>query len=314
MTTPRTWPLLTLALPAAADDELQQTLGAAAIEAGALGTLLQPTGLVVYFAAIDNAPDDAAARAAAEPAFDAAESALRETCELLGQPWPGATRELLDDAPWATAWKVDFVTLPVGERLVVRPDWEQGTPLAPDLAGRAPIYIRPGSGFGTARHETTRLALILLEQALRPGMRVLDFGSGSGILALAACALGAAHVTAVECDPQANLNARENFKLNGCADRITLIEGERPLDTFAGAFDLVVCNMLPHETLPVLAGLAAALEQSDSRLISSGFLVDQNQQMLDAWAEQHLVPLTMTREGEWGGALLKLAGGVSKTL
>jgi ribosomal protein L11 methyltransferase len=181
----------------------------------------------------------------------------------------------LPDAPWATAWKADFRSIPIGRRLLIRPDWEMGTPPPdPAWADRLPLWLRPGLGFGTGRHETTRLALETLENHLRPGMTVLDFGSGSGVLSIAAVALGASTVYAVEFDPQANENARDNLALNQVSEQVTLIEADQPAAA-PGKADLVICNMLPHNALRHMSDLVHVFHDAQSTLIYSGYLADQ---------------------------------------
>ena len=125
---------------------------------------------------------------------------------------------------WATSWQKYYRPIPVGKRLYIVPDWMRGEP-APE--GRTPLYLNPGLTFGTGAHPTTQLCLELLEEALRPGDRVLDLGCGSGILAIAALALGAARAVGVDVDPKAADAALENGLLNGVGpDRLRVHAGD----------------------------------------------------------------------------------------
>lgn len=126
----------------------------------------------------------------------------------------------VDEQDWANTWKQYFKPLRVGQRLVVVPSWEEYTPAPEDL----PLYLDPGMAFGTGQHATTHLCLEWLESELRPGEAVLDLGTGSGILAIAAARLGAGPVLGLEIDPVAVAVARENLARNGLADRVLVLE------------------------------------------------------------------------------------------
>ena len=118
----------------------------------------------------------------------------------------------LREEDWATSWQKYYQPIPVGRRLYIVPEWMRGQPV-PD--GRAPLYLNPGLTFGTGAHATTQLCLELLEQALIPGGQVLDLGCGSGVLAIAALALGAEHASGVDIDPKAVDVAYEHAALYG---------------------------------------------------------------------------------------------------
>lgn len=147
---------------------------------------------------------------------------------------------------WANAWKAHFHTQKVGRRLVIRPSWERYVPEREDII----IVVDPGMAFGTGTHPTTVLCLEALENLTPAGGTVLDLGTGSGILAVAAAHLGADRVDALDIDPVAVRVARENVRRNGVADRVRVSEGEIS-GCPDGAYDLVVANI----TADVLAGL-----------------------------------------------------------
>ena len=281
------WPHWILAPPPGASDDDQSAGVQAAVQARARGAPLAPGRRPLLLtrrpvAALEPIRRDAAAEWA-----------------RLGWPAPDWRLHALADAPWALAWRKDFHTLPIGRRLLVRPDWETDTPAAGHFADRLTLWIRPGMGFGTGRHETTRLALERLESTLRPGDDLLDFGSGSGLLAIAAALLGARRVVALEADPQANENARDNIALNQLDGRLQLVEAN-DLAAVQGQFDLIVCNMLPHEALPHLAALASRLKGAESTVIYSGFLADEKEGIENAMRGAGLQPFGFQALAEWG--------------
>lgn len=286
-----TWPYLRLTLPEAADSEQLGTVVQAAADAGALGGSSEVGDLLLYL------PQEAD-----EALLQTIRQAVASEAEALG--WTPLTWKLeaLADQPWATAWKKDFITMPVGHRLLVRPDWEVQAPAPPEWSNRLTIWLRPGFGFGTGRHETTRLALEMLESHLEEGTRVLDFGSGSGILSIAAVRLGACSVTAIEFDPDANQNARENFDLNHSHARIYLHEANHP-GAIPGSFDLIICNMLPQNALQHFEALAMRLEGRQSVFIYSGFLVDQKLEIETALAQVGLMTQGFAQLNEWGAVV-----------
>jgi|DewCreStandDraft_1066081.scaffolds.fasta_scaffold02108_11 ribosomal protein L11 methyltransferase len=181
----------------------------------------------------------------------------------LAQIWPVGplTSRELDEDDWAHAWKEHFPVLRVGQRLVIRPSWRPYQPQPGDCV----VELDPGMAFGTGLHPTTRLCLIALEQLVRPGSTVLDLGTGSGILALAAARLGAATVLALDIDPVAVAACQANVVRNALTDRITVCQGSLPLVP-PRHFDLVVANL----TTRVILDLAAAMVET---LVPEGWLV-----------------------------------------
>ncbi|WP_248926723.1 50S ribosomal protein L11 methyltransferase [Paenibacillus hamazuiensis] len=124
----------------------------------------------------------------------------------------------VDEEDWANAWKQYFKPLRVSERLTIKPTWEEYSGGPDELI----IELDPGMAFGTGTHATTSLCLKTLEKTIRPGVDVIDVGTGSGVLAIAAAKLGARHVLAVDLDPVAVSSATENTRLNGLDEKITV--------------------------------------------------------------------------------------------
>jgi ribosomal protein L11 methyltransferase len=157
----------------------------------------------------------------------------------LRQIEPLRTRPLAE-SDWADAWKSYFFVHRIGERLVIVPSWRRHRRQPGDVV----LRLDPGMAFGTGLHPTTRLCLQALEQEIRSGERLLDLGTGSGILAIAAAKLGAARVLGLEVEPVAVRVAQENVARNRCRRVVETRLGSLPLERPAGPpFDLVVANI-----------------------------------------------------------------------
>ena len=162
-------------------------------------------------------------------------------------------RRLLDSADWSTRWRDGLGPRRIG-RLTVTPSW------IPAVGSAPVVVIDPETAFGTGEHGSTRGALALVERHLRPGDRVLDLGSGSGIVAIAAAALGAGRATGIELDGEANEVAARNAERNGVADRVAFLEGDAAdLAPLLGPCELVVSNILRGVNIRLLPAIAAAL-------------------------------------------------------
>lgn len=168
--------------------------------------------------------------------------------------FPGASVAAvpMPDVDWTTQWREGIAPREFG-RLVVLPSWIDPAP----FAGRVVVTIDPETAFGSGEHGSTRAALTLLERHLRPGDRVVDLGSGSGILAIAAARLGAARATGVEVDAEANEVAARNALRNGVADRCAFLDGEAgALGPLLGPADLVLSNILRTVNTELLGAIA----------------------------------------------------------
>ncbi|MHB8125635.1 MAG: 50S ribosomal protein L11 methyltransferase [Desulfitobacteriaceae bacterium] len=163
---------------------------------------------------------------------------------------------------WATAWKAYFKPVRVGQHLIIKPSWEQIIPIPGDIV----LELDPGMAFGTGTHATTTLCLSFLEEIVRPGMKVFDLGTGSGILAIAAAKLGA-KVVAVDLDAVAVQVAKENVELNNVVDQVHVLKGD--LGTvLSGQAELVVANIIADVIIPLLADLPRLLHPQGEFLAS----------------------------------------------
>ena len=195
----------------------------------------------------------------------------------------------LREEDWATSWQKYYQPIPVGKRVYIVPDWMrgQGTP-----EGRVPLYLNPGLTFGTGAHPTTQLCLELLEEALRPGDKVLDLGCGSGILAIAALALGASRAIGVDIDPKAADVAFENAALNGVGpDRLSVYAGDVLSDKKLaarlepGQNRVVLANIVADVIIPLSA--TAGRFMTDGGVFLTSGIIDGRQEEVKAALEQN---------------------------
>ena len=226
-----------------------------------------------------------------EPALDI--RGLRSALETRGARITDIV--FLEDDDWRNRWQAHAVTACFGGRLWLAPRealLDQQEPALPVLR------LEPGLAFGSGSHPTTRLCLGWLAEADIDGVRVLDFGSGSGILALAACLLGAAAVTAVDHDPQALVATRDNAAYNGISeDQLSVMTPEALAGMGVdGAFDVVIANILANplvELADVLCGYLAP----GGRLVLSGLLGAQEDRIRKAYAEMDFY--NVATDGDW---------------
>jgi ribosomal protein L11 methyltransferase len=204
----------------------------------------------------------------------------------------------IEDPGWATMWQKRFEPFPVGDRMIIVPPWKR----AP-VDGRLQIVIRPGQAFGTGHHASTYSVLNLVEQLFESEhfARVLDVGTGSGILAIAMRKLGAAHVTAIDLDSIALDNARENMELNRVAGAIRC--SVAPLNLIRGRFDLITANIL-SSILIEMAPLLKARLRPGGYLILAGILAREAKKVAAAYVPE-LRRVRTRADGAWRALLFQ---------
>lgn len=215
---------------------------------------------------------------------------------------------VVPEEDWLAVWRSGLAARRIGERIVVAPTWVD--PMA--RPGDVVIRIDPQMAFGTGEHASTRGVLRLVQQALRPGERVLDVGTGSAILAIAAAMLGARQVTAVESDVEAIGNARDNVDLNGVADRVSVMHA-RVDDAFlanagAGAYDGILANVLSGVLVPLLPAFRSVLAPAGWAILA-GILAEESATVRARAAEAGFAVEAEDAEEQWWGVLLRRCDG-----
>lgn len=244
--------------------------GGVVVEAGPGGTAAGPVAVYAY---LPPHPDRPQQRREVE-------KALGHLAHILPIPEPDFRPVAEED--WTAAWKQHLQVLHVGQRIVIRPSWLSYSPQRDEVM----IELDPGMAFGTGLHPTTRLCLMALEQHVRPGVRLLDLGTGSGILAIAGAKLGASSVLALDTDPQAVTIARQNARLNGVNENVQAEVGS--LAQVEGSFDVVLVNIIARVIVDVARqGLARHLTP-EGVLVVAGLIEDQEEEVAQALRDADL--------------------------
>ncbi len=288
------WVELTVRLPLSDAELIVEALGALTGGAVALEPRIQTSDEHDFAYTVE--PSDATVRAFLPgPLTPRERRVLRRRLSALPLrgPLPRLRYRAVEDLDWSELWREHFTTLRIG-RLLVHPSWEPAT----DGEALA-ISLDPGQAFGTGQHPTTRLCLAAIERECAPGAVVLDLGTGSGVLALAAARLGASRVDALDTDPDAVEAARENVRRNGLEGSVRVARGS--LETQRGAldeYDFVAANVSSGVVCQLLPAMARALRPG-GRVVLSGFMADRVSEVMAAARGAGLEDVTVEQDEEW---------------
>lgn len=209
-----------------------------------------------------------------------------------------------EDVDWINNWKQYFKQFTIDEDILVVPSWEE---VREEDRGKMVLHIDPGTAFGTGMHETTQLCIRQLKKYVKPGCEVLDVGTGSGILSIIACKLGAGHAVGTDLDPCAVPAVKENCEANGLTEQqIELLLGNLIDDAAVQErvgyeqYDIVLANILADVLVPLMPAAAAAMKPSGVCILS-GILEGQEQKVIDAAERAGLSLAEVTHNGEWIG-------------
>ena len=185
----------------------------------------------------------------------------------------------VSEEDWANSWKAYYKPLHIGRNMVIVPAWERYE----ERPGEIIVRMDPGMAFGTGTHETTRLVIELLEELVTPGVRVLDVGCGSGILAICAARLGARECRAYDIDPVAVRVARENIKDSGLEQTVTCDVSDllRGVDLTGGGFDLVCANIVADIIIRMAPDVGAYMKEN-AVLLASGIITERAEEVVEA--------------------------------
>lgn len=192
--------------------------------------------------------------------------------------------EQRQEEDWANAWKEHYRPVRVGRKVVVRPPWQEYQP----IEGEVVIELDPGMAFGTGTHPSTRLCLFGLEDEIKDGDQVIDIGTGSGILAIAAAKLGAGSVDAVDIEPVAVRSARENALRNGVGDLLRIEAASAgPDEPFTGEYDLVLANIIARVLIEIADAVAARVKPGGT-LVLAGIIEGREPATRSAYEQRGL--------------------------
>lgn len=220
---------------------------------------------------------------------------LAELAKVFTVPRPELTWTMIAEEDWGTSWKQYFKPFAIARGLVIAPTWEEYR----SSAGEMVIVMDPGMAFGTGHHATTSLSLEFLQKSLagRTGLRVLDVGTGTGILGMAAALFGAEKVLGIDNDPEAVTAAAENVRRNGLQDRMEV--SRAPLASVTGCYEIVVANIV-HDVLIAMADDLVRLTAAGGTLILSGILAgEQVENIVRVFSGRGFTPVERAARREW---------------
>jgi ribosomal protein L11 methyltransferase len=253
-----------------------------------------------------NVPESVTVKTFLSPDAHQTRRQIEEGLWHLGQicPIPEPRFRLVPQKGWAEAWKKQFQVLRIGHRVVIKPSWLTHSPAPDDVV----VELDPGMAFGTGLHPSTRLCVQALEDLAQPDMHVLDLGTGSGILAIAAALLGAGQVLALDVDELAVKAAKTNVAVNGMADRVRVEQGSVEYLAFDTAcFGLMLVNIEARVILELIdQGLLTYLGP-EGWFVGSGILATQADDILAVLGGRGLCHIEIRAEDDWVAVVGRVA-------
>ncbi len=221
-----------------------------------------------------------------------AETALWHLAQLRSMTTP-QTRELAEE-DWAEAWKKYYTLQHIGSRLVIKPSWLEYAPRDHEVI----VELDPGMAFGTGLHPTTRMCLAALEERVRPNIRMLDVGTGSGILAIAAAKLGAREILALDLDSIAVDTAAQNIVLNRVENIVRVEQGSLDAERDRDSSDLICANILAEVICDLAPAIGSSL-RANGVVVASGILDHKADAVIDALGGARIDLIEKKQEEDW---------------
>ena len=203
----------------------------------------------------------------------------------------------VNEEDWANSWKAYYKPIKIGEKIVICPAWERYTP----AEGEIVIRMDPGMAFGTGTHETTRLVIRLLEKYTKAGCRMLDVGTGTGILAICASRLGAETCRAYDIDPTAVRVARENIKDSGLQN-VTCDQSDllKQVSLEGGAYDLVCANIVADIIIRMTPDVGKYMKEG-AVLLASGIIAERCDDVIACFEQHGFKVIELLTDNDWCG-------------
>ncbi len=209
----------------------------------------------------------------------------------------GITTQLVDQEDWAESWKEFFFVTRITDRIIIKPEWREFGASGDDLI----IHIDPGMAFGTGTHPTTAMCIAMIEEHLKPGQTLLDVGTGSGILMIAAGLLGVSAMAGIDTDEVAVQVARENLEKNKISPQIYHLE-QTTLDKYqhrgTGLFDLVVANIIAEIILEIITDIKQRIKPGGTAILS-GIITEKKEAIVEKLQQNGFAVTEIREEGEW---------------
>jgi ribosomal protein L11 methyltransferase len=224
-------------------------------------------------------------------------------------PMPEPTLREVQPGDWENAWKEHYHVLRVGPRFVIRPSWREHAPQPGDVV----IELDPGMAFGTGLHPTTQMCLQAIERHMPAGARVIDLGTGSGILAIAAARLGAASALALDVDPVAVEAARENARRNRVEHVVRIEAGSLAAAQAQPAFDFALVNILAKTIVQLCEAGLAEIVRPGGVIVLAGLIESQESEVREALARAGLTVFDRIQDKDWVGLVCWRADDVTRS-